>query len=401
MEVTAAHEYNHVLQFNYDINEDAWMFESVATWMEDYVYTDVNDYRQYVTPWAQMTTVPLTYFSFDGSDPLNVKVYGDAVWNRWIESHYGPDVIRDAWGASLNVTPRSFAPAAYNAVLATKGTNFTGAFAQFATDTAEWRASNSSFAEGSSFPDIDRQLSATEDPVSLVPDRSSLAAILDHTSYVLLDVAPPSTMSRMTFAVSTPRGPHMAIALVGRTGDEVNGTAHEFLKLLPSGGPGTITIDNANQYDRITGLVINADTSARRDSFGDWIYQRDSQLVSARASADFVAPHVTHRRPARGTRLASPRRHIQISFSDRMFELTTKTVKLLDSNGHVVKTRLALTTNGRKRRSFAGAKKVVLTPTKPLRKGARYEVRLSRDLRDFGGNALRPQALSWSFTTHR
>jgi hypothetical protein len=45
--------------------------------------------------------------------------------------------------------------------------------------------------------------------------------------------------------------------------------------------------------------------------------------------------------------------------------------------------------------------KAVLTPAKPLRKNARYEVRLSRDLRDFGGNALRPQALAWSFTTHR
>src|SRR4051812_37164447 len=156
MEVTAAHEYNHVLQFNYDINEETWMFEATAVWMEDRVYTDVNDYRQYLTPWAQMTTVPLTYFSYDGSDPLNVKVYGDAVWPRWVESHYGSDVIRDAWARSLSVTPKSFAPAAYGAVLRTKGIGFFHAFAQFATDTAEWRASNSSFGEGSSFPDVER-----------------------------------------------------------------------------------------------------------------------------------------------------------------------------------------------------------------------------------------------------
>jgi hypothetical protein len=401
MEVTAAHEYNHVLQFNYDINEDAWMFEATATWMEDRVYTDVNDYRQYVTPWAQMTTVPLTYFSYDGSDPLNVKVYGDAVWNRWLESHYGDNVIRDAWAASLNVTPKSFAPAAFNASLNTKGTGFYNAFAQFATDSAEWRASNSSFAEGSSFPDIARQLAGTGDPVSLMPDRSSVSATLDHTSYVLIDVATPSTVPRMTFAVATPRGPRMAIALVGRVGNEVNGTAHEFLKLLPSGGPGTITIDNPGQYDRITGIAINADTSANRDAYGDWIYHRDSQSVSARASADFTAPHVTHRRPVRGTHNASPRARVTISFSERMFMLTSKTVKLVDAKGHVVKTRLALTTKGRKRRAGAGVDRVVLTPSKQLRKHVRYEVRLSRDLRDFGGNALRPSALTWSFRTHR
>ena len=402
MQVTAAHEYNHVLQFNYDINEDTWLFEATATWMEDRVYTDVNDYRQYITPWAQMTTVPLTYFSYDGNDPLNVKVYGDAVWNRWIESHYGPDVIRDAWGLSLTATPKSFAPAAYDASLKSKGTSFYDSFARFATDTAEWRASNTSFAEGATFPDIDRQASSSGLPIALVPDRAALGETLDHTSYALTDVAPPSSMPRMTFAVSTPRGARMAIALVGRTGDEVNGTAHEFLKLLPFGGPGTITIDNPGQYERLTGVVVNADTSATRDNtIGDWIYHRDSQSTIARVSADFTAPHVTHRRPLRGTRAASARARVTINFSDRMFALTTKTVKLVDSKGHMVNAKLALTTKGRKRRAAAGADTAVLTPSKPLRKRARYEVRLSRDLRDFGGNALPDAALTWSFVTRR
>jgi hypothetical protein len=401
MEVTAAHEYNHVLQFNYDINEDAWMFESTATWMEDRVYTDVNDYLQYLTPWAQMTAVPLTYYSFDGNDPLNVKVYGDAVWPRWIESHYGPDVIRDAWGLSLNVKPKSFAPAAYNASLGTKGTSFFNTFAQFATDTAEWRASNSSFAEGSSFPDVERYQAGGERTIPLVPDRSGISGSLDHTSYLLFDIAPPSGMPRMTFAVATPRGPHMAISVVARTGDEVTGTAREFMKLLPAGGPQTITIDNPGQYDRITGVVINADTSVRRDSLGDRVYRRDSQAIVARASADFAQPFVKHRRPVRGTHAASPRARVTISFSDRMFMLTTKTVKLVDPKGHAVKARLSLTTNGRKRSAGAGANRAVLTPAKPLRGHAHYEVHLSRDLRDFGGNALRPSALTWSFTTHR
>jgi hypothetical protein len=403
MEVTAAHEYNHVLQFNYDINEDVWMFEATATWMEDRVYTDVNDYRQYLTPWAQMTTVPLTYFSYDGNDPLNVKVYGDAVWNRWIESHYGPDVIRDAWGVSLNATPKSFSPAAYNAALGTKGTNFYDAFARFATDTAEWRASNTAFAEGDTFPDIERQTSSSSNrPITLLPDVSSGSGSLDHTAYTLIDVAPSTTKPRLTFAVSTPRGTRMAIALVGRIGDEVNGSGHEFLKMLPSGGPATITIDNPGQYERLTGVVINGDTSATRDNtIADWIYHHDSQAFSARISADFTAPYVKHRRPLRGTHAASPYAHVRVNFSERIFSLTTKTVKLVDPNGHTVKTTLALTTRGKKRRAAAGADTAVLTPSKPLRKHTRYEVRLSRDLRDFGGNALRPSALAWSFVTRR
>jgi hypothetical protein len=35
--VTAAHEYNHVLQNAYDFAEDTWMFEATAVWMEERV----------------------------------------------------------------------------------------------------------------------------------------------------------------------------------------------------------------------------------------------------------------------------------------------------------------------------------------------------------------------------
>ncbi|MEA2467448.1 MAG: hypothetical protein QOJ57_1574, partial [Thermoleophilaceae bacterium] len=156
MEVTAAHEYNHVLQFGYDTAQDTWMFESSATWMEDRVYTDVNDYLQYLTPWSQMTFVPLTYFSPDGNDPLNVKVYGDVVWNRWLQTRFGDDTIRDAWAASRKTKPKSFAPAAYDTSLRARSSSFYSAFTTFATDTAEWRASDTPFAEGVTFPDVDR-----------------------------------------------------------------------------------------------------------------------------------------------------------------------------------------------------------------------------------------------------
>jgi hypothetical protein len=92
---------------------------------------------------------------------------------------------------------------------------------------------------------------------------------------------------------------------------------------------------------------------------------------------------------------------VTINFSDRMFDLTTKTVKLVDAKGHTVDTRLALTYKGKKRSAATGIDRAVLTPRKPLRKHARYKVRLSSDLRDFGGNALPNAALTWSFVARR
>jgi hypothetical protein len=403
MEVTAAHEYNHVLQFGYDTAQDTWMFESTATWMEDRVYTDVNDYLQYLTSWTQMTFVPLTYFSPDGNDPLNVKVYGDSVWNRWIQTRFGDDVIRDAWANSLKTKPKSFAPEAYARALMPKGSSFYEAFSEFATETAEWRASNTPFEEGVTFPDVDRAASATTGrPITLTPDGVGASGSISHAAYVLLDVQPAS-VPQLRLAVSTPRGTRMAIAVVGRTGDEVNGTSVQFLKLLRNGGPGVITIENPGQYERLTAAVINGDTSQGGFSrqLQDWDWRKDLQSINARVSTDTAAPSVKSRAPRPGARRASTRTRVKVSFSERMYELSSKSVRLVGPGGGSVKAKIALSRRGRKTRASAGADKVVITPRERLHRGKRYQVRLSRDLRDFGGNALPAAALKWSFVTKR
>ncbi len=48
LQVTAAHEYYHAVQFAYDIAEDRWFMEATATWAEDEVYDTVNDNAQYL-----------------------------------------------------------------------------------------------------------------------------------------------------------------------------------------------------------------------------------------------------------------------------------------------------------------------------------------------------------------
>jgi hypothetical protein len=403
MEVTAAHEYNHVLQFGYDTAQDTWMFESTAVWFEDRVYSDVNDYLQYLTPWSQMTFVPLTYFSTDGNDPLNVKVYGDVVWNRWLTKHFGDDILRQAWASSRKTKPKDFAPAAYDTALQAKGSGFASAFASFAADTAEWRDSNSSFDEGVTFPDVERAASdQTNRPITLTPGGVGASGSIPHAAYVLLDVR-ADQVPQLRLAVNTPRGTRMAIAVVGRVGDEVNGSSRTFVQQLPNGGPAVMTIDNPGQYDRLTAAVINADTS--QDGFSrelqDWDWKKDSQRINARVSTDSTPPSVRTRAPRPGTRRASTRTRVKVSFSERMFELTSKSVRLVGPGGRSVKAKLALSYRGRNARSSAGADHLVLTPRARLHPGARYEVRLSRDLRDFGGNALPGSALKWSFATKR
>ena len=157
MEVTAAHEYNHILQFGYDWLQDTWMFEATATWAEDKVYDGVNDYVSYLRSWSELTQVPLTTFdALDFSDPINLKVYGSAVWARWLDERFGQDVVRSAWEHSLDSTTPSFGPGAFNVALLDRGSSFFRAFTRFAADTAEWRSSGGRFEEGRMWPDIRR-----------------------------------------------------------------------------------------------------------------------------------------------------------------------------------------------------------------------------------------------------
>ena len=97
LEVTFAHEYNHILQFGYDAYQDAWFAESTATWMEDQVYNGVNDYLRYVRRWARLYDTPITETA--------IREYGSAVWNHWLTRRYGRSIVRKAWAWSIHVRP--------------------------------------------------------------------------------------------------------------------------------------------------------------------------------------------------------------------------------------------------------------------------------------------------------
>ena len=60
LRVTIAHEYNHVLQFSLNITLEPWLLEATATWSEDHVFPDDNDYLNYVRAFAKTPGTPIT-----------------------------------------------------------------------------------------------------------------------------------------------------------------------------------------------------------------------------------------------------------------------------------------------------------------------------------------------------
>ncbi len=133
LQVTAAHEYNHVLQFAYDAAQDTWMFESTAVWMEDLVFDAVDHYLGFIPTWATLDEIPLARTFQD-------KHYGSGVWNMWLDARHGSGLIRSAWNGSRTTSPASFAPAAYDAALTAGGFDgFSPSFVSFVANVAEWR----------------------------------------------------------------------------------------------------------------------------------------------------------------------------------------------------------------------------------------------------------------------
>jgi hypothetical protein len=263
-EVTLAHEYNHVLQFSYNTLQDVWFMESTATWIEDQVFGAVNDYVRYLDRWNDRVQIPLTR--------SNVKFYGSAVWNHWLAHRYGASIVRSAW----EVPDNDFAISSYDtAIRAADSSDFTLDFARFARDLAEWRTATA-FPEGGLYPDVERQ--------GTLPTRGARRSrVLDHTTYRLLRVHPRSARSLLVEATGKP-GVATALAVVGRRGDQTDGTVVSDLALKRNRGKMKVRLARPGRFDRITVVVVNADARVSGPGFLDWRYTGNGARVVVRAS---------------------------------------------------------------------------------------------------------------------
>ena len=263
LEVTIAHEYNHILQFGYDAYQDPWFAESTAVWMEDQVYNDLNDYLRYERRWVKLYDTPLTANS--------IKEYGSAAWNEWLARHYGRALIRQAWAGAIHARPGGFSVAAYERAIGAAGpSTFSRDFSRFATAVAEWHT-NEGFRESDLYPEVPRR-------GTLPLDGKPLTRLLNHTTFQFLRVRAASGRAVVIHAVA-PEGSAAALSLVGRIGSERHGRVVTNLDYKATGGTLTATLGDPGRFSRITAVVINADAqvhgySARRL---DWRYLMDGK----------------------------------------------------------------------------------------------------------------------------
>jgi hypothetical protein len=124
LKVTAAHEFHHAIQIgSYGYwTDNLFAHELTSTWIEDVVYTDVNDYYYWVS----------RYFSFfSQGNSFNYYEFPDwgerAIWAHYLMKRFGSDIMRDVW---TEMRTQPFLEST-NDVLIKKGTSLQSEFALF------------------------------------------------------------------------------------------------------------------------------------------------------------------------------------------------------------------------------------------------------------------------------
>ena len=123
LKVTAAHEFHHAIQigsYGYWDN-DVYAYELTSTWFEDVVYTEVNDYYNYL---------PDYFRGFSSGLSFNSSSYGGyerCIFAHYLAKVYTADIMRDIW---TGMRTQPFLEST-DSVLVNRGSGLQSAFAEF------------------------------------------------------------------------------------------------------------------------------------------------------------------------------------------------------------------------------------------------------------------------------
>ncbi len=93
LQITAAHEYHHAIQYGYNFFFDVWYAEATSTWHEDELYDGVNQLYNYIPAWFGNSRLPLD----TAVSTANGGGYGRWIFNRFLAEQHGTGVIKAAW----------------------------------------------------------------------------------------------------------------------------------------------------------------------------------------------------------------------------------------------------------------------------------------------------------------
>lgn len=93
LQITAAHEFHHAVQYSYNVFFDVWYAEATSTWFEDELYDSVNQSYNYIPAWFSSSSLALDI----ASDTTTGGGYGRWIFNRYLAEAHGSTMVKGVW----------------------------------------------------------------------------------------------------------------------------------------------------------------------------------------------------------------------------------------------------------------------------------------------------------------
>lgn len=239
LQVTMGHEFFHAVQFGYDPSfaysyQGINFAEATATWMEDLLFDDVNDYALYIPEFLDY----IDYSIFASIVPTaSLYEYGMNIWPRFLSEYYNNGVIKEVWetyfDSSIDFDSDLKLYEAVKDVVSGEGGDLEEVFQQFTL----WNLNLDSYEEGDIYPEL--FILQGEESQEYVLSDESYAPALFGSNYLYFENT--SGASEFFFHVVKPEGVSFAVSLV-----PYDGTSYE------TENAETIIID---KYEEMEGAI--------------------------------------------------------------------------------------------------------------------------------------------------
>lgn len=253
LEVTAAHEFFHAIQFGYDYRADPWLMESTAVWMEESFADSANDNRRYL-PYGDLAKpwVPLDRYSDTG-----YSQYGNWAFWQYLTDKYGAGLIRKVWervDATKGGPAQASVPAlgnVLNHITHTKNALPT-ALTSYAVANLDPAAA---YPEGSAWP---RPAFGARARLARARGRRELTVHVNHLAAQDVVLRPPAqgAARRVRLTVTGPRRRDRVVLTVRR---DDGTTTHRAIQLHHGVGTATSTFSPATVSSLVV-TVVNTST---------------------------------------------------------------------------------------------------------------------------------------------
>ncbi|MEI6214791.1 MAG: MXAN_6640 family putative metalloprotease [Desulfuromonadales bacterium] len=253
LQITAAHEFHHAIQYGYNYYFDIWYAEATSTWYEDELFDQVNQLYNYLPRWFGNSTREID-LGLDGTTSASGAGYSRWIFNRFLTERIGGQFVRGVWGKLAGINPEGTAdipmlPIVSNLCAERTGDSLGSAFFDFTKRvyTRDWTSHTNEIGRIQPYIPLN---TLTTYPLTTAP----APLILPRYSFAFYRLS-PSGSSPDSLAITLSASQGISATAFQNTGSRIK----EFSFDQVDGG--TVTIPSFNASDEVVLLLTNSTAS--------------------------------------------------------------------------------------------------------------------------------------------